>query len=83
METRNLKSYLADIGMTLKEFCEVLDCNYSHMCSVATGRLTPGKRLARDVFQATGGIVNLATRQKREKKPKDINSEQVVKNIQE
>ena len=80
METKKLKSYLADIGITVRQFCEKLDCNYSHMSGIVTGRKTPGKRLARDIFEATSGMVRLKTREKREKMPKQIKSEQVVKN---
>jgi len=75
MESKKLKSYLADEGMTLRQFCQKIDCNYSHMSGVATGRKTPGKRLARDIFAATSGMVCLKTREQIKKTSNNVKCE--------
>ncbi len=62
MEVQNLKSYLANVGMSIREFSEKVDCTQKYMSQLALGRLLPSKRLARDIFQATGGVVKLKTK---------------------
>ncbi len=62
MEVRNLKAYLANIGMTLKDFCEIIDCDDKHMSKIMNGHKNAGHRLAKDVRLATDGLINLKTR---------------------
>jgi len=61
MKVENLKAYLANIGMKLKDFCEIIDCDIKHMSRVINGHKTAGRRLAKDVREATSGIINLKT----------------------
>ncbi len=62
MEVTNLKAYLANIGMSLKDFCEIIECDDKHMSHVMNGKKRAGHRLAKDVRQATSGLINLETR---------------------
>ena len=62
MEVNNLKAYLANVGMTMKEFCRMIDCDHTYMSAVVNGRVTAGRRLAKDVRVATDGIIRLESR---------------------
>jgi hypothetical protein len=62
MEINNLKAYLANIGMTMKDFCEEIDCCHTYMSAVVNGRAVAGHRLAKDIYDATDGTINLRTR---------------------
>jgi hypothetical protein len=67
MEVQNLKSYIANVGMTITEFSKILDCHPRYLARISTGELTPGKRLARDLFNATNGVINLPTKPRKSK----------------
>lgn len=58
----NLKEYFAREKIKCFEFAEKLDVHPNYMCSLATGRLKPSRRLARDIEKATNGDVRLETR---------------------
>jgi len=62
MEVSNLKSYLANIDMTLKDFCEIIDADDKHMSKLMHGKANASHRLAKDVRQATGGLIELKVR---------------------
>ncbi len=62
MQETNLKAYLAHIGMKLKDFCEIIDCDNKYMSSVINGKRRAGHRLAKEVRLATSGAVTLKTR---------------------
>lgn len=62
MKVCNLKSYLANIGMTLKHFCEIIDCDDKHMSRVMNGKKNASRRLAKDILEATSGVIKLETR---------------------
>ncbi len=62
MEVCNLKAYLANIGLSLRDFCEIIDCDDKHMSKVMNGHKNAGHRLAKDVKQATNGLIQLPTR---------------------
>ena len=74
MQIENLKSYLANINMSIKNFAEIIDCQPSHLYQILCGNCYAGERLARDIYNATGGIiimpVNPKKTQKRQKKEK-------------
>lgn len=74
MEVENLRAYLANINMTLKDFSLIIECDYRYLCTVASGKKRIGKRLARDIRQATDGIINLPVSPK--KPPKNNSCEQ-------
>lgn len=65
MEVTNLKAYLANIGMSLKDFCELIDIDDKHMSHVMHGKKTAGHRLAKDVREITSGVVSLNTRMRK------------------
>ena len=80
MEIRNLRAYLSNVGMTVRAFSELVDCDPKYISRIAVGRIIPGRRLARDIFNATGGVINFEKCQKREKSTKAIKNEEVHKN---
>lgn len=65
MEVLNLKAYLANIGMKLKDFCEILDVNDKYMSKIMNGHRHAGHRLAKDVRLATDNIIHLRTKMRR------------------
>jgi len=72
MQVTNLKGYLATIGMSLKDFCEIIDCDDKHMSKIMHGKKNASHRLAKDVRQATDGLIHLNTRLRK----KDIKRQQ-------
>ncbi|CAB4133824.1 HTH_XRE domain containing protein [uncultured Caudovirales phage] len=59
-----LKAYLADQGVTQKDFAELLGINERYMSRLVNGHLMPGKRLERDINSLTGGQVKLEAKMK-------------------
>lgn len=78
MQVENLKAYLANIGMTLKDFCEIIDCDDKHMSKVMHGHRTASHRLAKDVREVTSGLICLKTRMRK----RDIRRQQQQHNQQ-
>ena len=77
MQVNNLKAYLANIGMTLRQFCEIIDIQEQHMSAIIHGKRMPGPRLAKDVFQATDGLISLPHRpRKRHQKNNESQNQQ-------
>lgn len=77
MEVENLKSYLANIGMKLKDFCELIDCDDKHMSNIMNGKKMAGHRLAKDVRDITGGVITLKTKmRKRDQKRQEAQQQQ-------
>lgn len=62
MQVTNLKAYLANIGLSLKDFCEIIDCDDKHMSKIMHGHKNASHRLAKDVREATDGLIQLQTR---------------------
>ena len=52
-----LKDYLCSKDMTIKDFALQLKIGYVHIANVINGRIKPGPRLAKDIFEATQGNV--------------------------
>lgn len=63
MEKMNLKAYLANKGMTQRDFCKIIDCDEVHFSYVMRGKKQAGRRLAKDIKNATGGLIELPTRE--------------------
>lgn len=59
MQVTNLKAYLAETGMTKKDFCEIIDCSHRYLDEILNGRMLPGRRLAKDIEMATSGVVKM------------------------
>lgn len=53
-----LKAYLAEIGMSAKDFSVLIECNYRYLSLIMNGHLKPGKRLAKDIEELTDGHVS-------------------------
>lgn len=71
MEVRNLKAFLANKGMTVKEFANVVDVDFKYMSSIASGSRIPSRRLARDIELATDGVIKYQPRQRKSEKKEE------------
>lgn len=60
-----LKTYLAEINMTMKAFAEIVDCTPYYLSNIIRGKQVAGRRLAKDVEAITGGLVQLPTKEKK------------------
>ncbi len=77
MEINNLKAYLANIGMSTRDFCEIIEVNEKYMSSIIHGKRIPGPRLAKDILQATDGLIQLKTRlRKKDQKSNETQNQQ-------
>jgi len=55
----NLKAYLANVGMTAKDFAHKLDISNRYLSHIMQGSMLPSRRLARDIEAATNGEVQI------------------------
>ncbi len=62
MEITNLKAYLYNMGLTFVDFGVIVESNPLWLSRIASGKAYASRRLARDVYQATGGVIQLKTR---------------------
>lgn len=74
MEVKNLKAYLANIDMTLRDFSEIIDCSPEHLSRVVKGKVMASPRLARDIRLATSGLIEPISRSR--KRNRQQNEEQ-------
>ena len=65
MQVRNLKAYLANIDMTMKQFARKIKCNPGYLNGVVRGDYTPSYRLAKDIYEETGGVIWLECKEDR------------------
>lgn len=66
----NIKIYLATFNMTMKELSQKLGCNHSYLSRISKGEILPGRRLAKDIKEVTGGLVMLQTKSLKSKEEK-------------
>ena len=59
MEVKSLQSYLKEMGITLAEFADIMECSRQHMDRVMKKRCYPSLRLSRDISRTTNGIVKI------------------------
>ena len=78
MEVKNLRAYLANVDMSLKEFAKKIDCNYPHLSRILSGYSYPSRGLSRDIYEATGGIIKIPTKKEVEKKMKEETQDQRI-----
>ncbi len=64
----NLKAYLATIDMTFRDFGKLVDADPKYISQISKGRLVPSRRLARDIEQATHGLVKISASTKGEER---------------
>ena len=62
MEVSNLRSYLAETGMSIRQLSDKIHYNAEYLRQVARGKAFPSFRLSRDIFNITGGVVKLKTK---------------------
>lgn len=74
MQNVSLKVYLATVGMTMTEFAKIVECRMSYISRISTGGCYPSKRLARDIFKATNGAVNI----QRPETPKQVKKKEKI-----
>lgn len=68
MKVTNLRAYLANIGMTLKDFSEIIECNSRYLSNVLSGNRPIGPKLSKKIFDATDGLIDLPTKPKKKRK---------------
>ena len=75
MEIMNLKAYLANINLKIKDFCELIDCDPCFISSVMHGKKYVSKKLQQKVYEVTDGQVILPCdpSEKRRKMPSILN----------
>jgi len=71
MQVTHLRSYLAQVGMTMKEFAEKIQCSRTYVSKLASGEVYASPRLAKDILEATGGLIKVATKKDAQKKMKE------------
>lgn len=76
----NLKAYLAETGVTSREFAYKLDISERYLSGIITGAHLPSRRLARDIEAATNGKVKIEFSTKTKKVRED---EKRIKKIKE
>lgn len=81
MQVSNLKSYLAETGMSIKQLSELTNYSQEYLRQIARGKVLPSFRLSRDIFRATNGVINLPVRT-RKPKVKIEQEEKILENIQ-
>ena len=77
MEVVNLKAYLMNIGMTIRDFSASIGKHESYVSRLIHGQSVPGKKTAEAIYKATNGVITLkvipkkkrAPLKKKEKKP--------------
>jgi len=62
MQVTNLRAYLANVGMTMKDFAKKIACNRTYLARIVSGESYAGHRLAQDIFEATGGVIKMPTK---------------------
>lgn len=72
MEIRNLKAYVANMNMTLREFSKKLGYSYTYVSRVANGIYVPGPGLVKDMLAITEGVIKLEARTRK----RDIDDEE-------
>jgi hypothetical protein len=65
----NLKMYLFTNNMTFIQLGELIDANPRYLSLISQGKLLPSSRLARDIENATNGVVKIIPSQRKRKKP--------------
>jgi hypothetical protein len=60
----NLKAYLANVGMTSKDFSVLVNCNQRYLSKIMNGHVLPGKRLAKEIEDLTGGEIKFSRNKK-------------------
>lgn len=60
----NLKAYLAIIGLTIKDFGEIIELNPIYLSQISNGKRLPSKKTARLIERATDGHVKIDLSQK-------------------
>lgn len=81
MQVTNLKAYLAQINMTLREFCRLIDCDKGYMSCVMHGKKTASRRLAKDVREATRGVIHLQTRMRKKRQKNSSSNSNMMWNL--
>lgn len=67
MEKMNLRTYLANIKMTIIDFSKIIDCDSAYLSRIIHEKVIPGHRLAKDIERATSGQVKIKIKEKKKK----------------
>ena len=78
MQITNLRAYLIQVGMNMKQFAEKIGCNRCYLATLLSGKAYASARLSKDIFEATGGVIRMPTRKDAKKKIKEETQNQRV-----
>jgi len=68
MQVTHLRSYLAQVGITMTQFAKQVECSRTYLSKLVAGDAYASPRLARDILAATGGLIKLPTKKESENK---------------
>jgi transcriptional regulator with XRE-family HTH domain len=63
----------------MREFAEKIQCSRTYVSKLASGEVYASPRLARDILEATGGLIKVATKKEAEKKIKEESQDERIK----
>ncbi len=67
MEVKNLKAYLANVGMTLRDFADQIEYDPRYLSKVVYDKRPCGRKLAKSIYEATSGIIKLECKPKKDR----------------
>ena len=59
MQVVNLRAYLANIEMSLRDFAVLAECDPTHLSRVLSGYSPCSQALSNRISELTGGVINL------------------------
>lgn len=71
MQVTTLRSYLAETGMSYDDFGKLVDYHPRYLYAIAMGKKMPSEKLARNIFRATNGVIQLKTKKTEKKSESD------------
>jgi hypothetical protein len=63
----------------MREFAEKIQFSRTYVSKLASGEVYASPRLARDILEATGGLIKVATKKEAEKKIKEESQDERIK----
>lgn len=77
MNINNLKAYVANNNMTLKQFAQSIGFSPQYLSNICRGTSTPGRWLVYAVKNATNGVVDLQEKVKK-RKPREKSTQKSI-----
>src|SRR5580693_9205718 len=71
IQVTHLRSYLAQVGMTVADFAKKIECSRPYLSKLLAGDRYASPRLAKDILAATDGCIKMTTKKDAERKRKE------------